>query len=269
MKKLVVFLALIVVATISQPALGQTANQKKQLNLIEEEIDDLKSEIRKDEKQLKAENRKEQIGLQRKLREAEMKADPRRAKNTDAMAVAKTEAALLRTQIDSMENVLVFEDSELNFKRQELDGLVADRKEMLTTWLSEEEVLPEMVTDLKRHRYQNSNVVEREELVINKIKNNLNGAVDPAGSDGGYKVIFDNKYLLPTTFILQGIDGSEKLAVALGAKTRETHYVLPGHYQVKYIVNGRRSKKVDPLFIDGSKHFYESEPCFGFVYKSR
>lgn len=268
MKKLVVFLVLIAVAAISQQVNGQTAHQKKQLNLIEEEIDRVESEILKEEKRLKDENRAEEIVLQRKIKEAEMRADPRRAKSTEAMAIAKEEVIGLNHQLDSLKSQALF-TWETELKKEELDELRQTRKEMLAVWTTQDVFIPETMTRVKKNRYQNSNVIEREELVINKIKDNLNGAVDPAGADGGYKVIFDNKYVLPTTFILQGVDGGERFAVSLGAKTKEIHYVLPGRYLVKYIVNGRLSTKADPLTIDGTKHFYESEPCFAFVYKSR
>ena len=268
MRNLVVILVLMVVATIGQQVNGQTAYQKKQLGLIEREINRVESEILKEEKKLKDENRAARTVLQRQLKLAEIKADPRRAKTTDAIALAKVEVAELVKQLDSL-NEPVIDTWEISAKREELDGLQKERKEMIASWSSQEVTLPQTMTRVKKNRYQNSNVVEREELVLNKIKGNLNDAVNPVGSEGGYKVIFDNKYVLPTTFVLEGLDGGERLAVSLGAKTKEIHYVLPGRYYVKYIVNGRLLQTVDPLNIDGLKHFYESEPCFGFVYKSR
>ncbi len=268
MKKLVVFLVLMAVAAIGQSVFGQTAYQKKQFNIVELEIKRIESEILKEEKRLKVESRAEESVLQRKLRMAELKTDPRRAKSTEEVATAKEEVAKLNQQMSDLKKYHN-ETPELVLKKDELDDLMFKRNEMLANWSSQEETLPQTITRIKKNRYQNSNVVEREELVLNKIKNNLNGAIDPAGSDGGYKVIFDNKYSLPTTFILEGLNGGERLAVSLGAKTKETHYVLPGRYQVKYVVNGRPSTKVDVLTVDGLKHFYETEPCFGFVYKSR
>ncbi len=268
MRHLVVILVLMAAAAIGQSVFGQSLHQKTQFSIIEREIDRIKSEILKEEKRLKVETRAEELVLQRKLRIAEQKMDPRRAKSTEEVAAAKEEVAKLNQQMSDLKEYHN-ETPELVQKKDELDDLTFKRSEMIANWYSQEETLPQTITRVKKNRYQNSNVVEREELVLNKIKNNLNGAIDPAGSEGGYKVIFDNKYVLPTTFILQGIDGGEKLAVSLGAKTKEIHYVLPGRYYVKYVVNGHSLQKVDPLTIDGSKHFYESEPCFGFVQKGK
>lgn len=268
MRNLVVILVLVAVAAISQQVNGQTTHQKKQLSLIEREIDRVKSEILKEEKILKEENKTERIALQRQLKLAEMKTDPRRVKSTEEITAAKAEVVKLNQQLDSLSKPAT-DTWEISAKREELDGLQTKRKEMIAGWSNSEVALPQTMTKVKKNRYQNSNVIEREELVLNKIKNNINGAVDPAGSEGGYKVIFDNKYVMSTTFILQGIDGGEKLAISLQPKTKETHYVLPGRYLVKYVVNGRPLQKMDPLTIDGSKHYYESEPCFGFVQKAR
>ena len=126
---------------------------------------------------------------------------------------------------------------------------------MIERWTSPEYNIPREMSCITKRRRERSNVIRRQELVLSKIEGNLNSTVNPGVSEGGYKVIFDNKYSLNTTFILLGVDGGQRLAVSLAGKTKERHYILPGRYVVEYYVAGRKMNEVGRLTIDGEAHF--------------
>lgn len=267
MKNLIIFLAFIAVAVISQPISGQTRHEKKQLDLIEEEISRVEVEIRNLEKKFKINQAKKKSELQRRLQILERQADPRRAQSVEEIEAAVAEIAVVKEQLNAVDSKMSTMDMELKYI--ELGELQEQRQNLINRWTAPSNNMPKEISVFSKNRRQRANVVRREELVLSKIETNLSAVEPNAGEYGGYKVIFDNKYGLNTTFVLRGLDGGERLAISLGPRTKEVHHVLPGRYVIEYHVNGRRLEATRPLTIDGQRHFYESEPCFGFVYMSR
>jgi len=266
MKQIVVFLVLVIVAIASQSVWGQTAQEKSQMRFLEKEIDNLKNEIVDLEKGLEKEKAMAVFQLKKEVKQLEMQADPKRAQTVEEIESAKKSKVQIEAKIDSVESIYSY--WELEMKKEELDNLKEKRKEILASWVDSDEI-PKELTILTKNRRLRANTIRREELVLSKIEDNISQQISPSGSEGGYKVIFDNKYSLGTTFILRGVDGGQRLAISLSPRTKERHYVLPGRYLVEYIVNGRKLSVISNLMVDGEKHYYESEPCFGFVYKSR
>lgn len=273
MKKMFMFLALIACIAISQqPLFGQTTRQERnQLNLLENEIANLQTEVIQQEKFLEREKHEVQFELWKELRRLEIQADPRRAASIDEIEWTKTEMGRIKLQIDSVESIS--SSQELEFKKTQLAQFQDQRDQLIQNYLFPDQSIPKEMGNLTKNRRQNSNVIRREELVLAKIENNIGGpyaAVDPNVEPTGYKVIFDNKYSLSTTFVLLPMNGGEKIAINLAPRSRTDNYILPGKYLVEFYVNGRRRDDLtSPLTIDGSSHSYEGESCFGFVFKSR
>jgi len=267
------FLAVVACLVISQQTLfGQTTRQEKnQLALLESEIVRLENIIVQDTKTLEKDKHEVQFELWKELRRLELQADPRRAASVAEIEWAKNEMERIKLQIDSVESISPSQDFE--FKKTQLTQLQDQRDQLIQTYLFPDQTIPKEMGKLTKSRRQNSNVIRREELVLVKIENNIGGtgaAINPNDEATGYKVIFDNKYSLSTTFALVPLNGGEKLSINLAPRTRADSYVLPGKYLVEFYVNGRkRDELTSPLTIDGTSHQYEGESCFGFVYKSR
>ena len=268
MRNLMIFLALVVIVIIGQPSFAQTKHERKQLSWLEKEISRVEVEIKNLEKEFKINQAKKRSELTRRLQIVERQADPSFAKSVQELEAAIIEVPQIKEQINLVDKQM--STLEMELKYIELGELQEKRQEMLAGWIIPSNNMPREMNVITKNRRQRANVVRREELVLSKIETNLAVAVEPnSGEYSGYKVIFDNKYGLSTTFILRGLDGGEKLAVSISPRTKEVHHVLPGRYIVEYHVNGRRLEKTKTLTIDGQRHFYESEPCFGFVYMSR
>ncbi len=267
MKKLILLLIFLLAASMGHSVFAQTAQEKQQMKLIEREVSRLESELKSFQRELDKQKRLEVYKLKRQLREAEKLADTRRNKDLESVAWANSAKDSLLLEIDSIE--AINSNLDIEYKLEEIFNMRQKREEMIERWTSPEYNVPREMSCITKRRRQRSNAIRREELVLSKIEGNLNSAINPAGSEGGYKVIFDNKYSLNTTFILKAVDGGQRLAVSLAGKTKERHYVLPGIYAVEYYVAGRKVNEVDRLSIDGEIHYYETEPCFGFVYKAR
>jgi len=273
MEKIVFVLALIALMVVGQEtASGQTTrHEKNQLALLEAEISKLEKEILQEERSLAREKHGVQYQLRQQVRRLEIQADPRRAQSIAQVDWAKAELERVKLQIDSVGRVS--STPEIEKLKGDLAQLEEQRVEMIQGFLSPDYSVPREMGVVTKKRRQRANVIRREELVLSKIENNIGGpaaAINPNNDQAGYKVIFDNKYSLSTTFVLQPLNGSERLAVSLSPRSKETHYLLPGVYLVEFYVNGARADYLTSrLTVDGTRHYYEGEPCFGFAYKSR
>lgn len=267
MKKLIFFMISMILFSISHSAFAQTSQEKEQFKIIEREIKLLESELKSYQKGFDKQKKVEAYQLKRELREIERFTDARQNKDIESLVLAKQIKDSLTSQIDSIESIT--SNLDIEYKLEELFNMRRKREEMIERWTSPEYNVPREMSCITKRRRERSNVIRREELVLSKIEGNLNSTVNPGVSEGGYKVIFDNKYSLNTTFILLGVDGGQRLAVSLAPKTKERHYVLPGIYLVEAYVSGRKVGQARRLTVDGEAHSYETEPCFGFVYKER
>jgi hypothetical protein len=266
MKKVIVLLVFVFIGSCNL-VYGQTRHEKNQLNILESEISKVESVIDKLENKLEKEKKLEIFVLKKKISIAKKYGDPRVATDFAQVNTVKAENVLLNAKIDSIESIN--STIEINLRKTDLVSLQLEREEMITAWTSPQYSIPREMRVITKNRRQRSNVVRREELVLSKIESNLNQSVIPTSTEGGYKIIFDNQYSLNTTFILRGVNGGSKLAVSIAPKQKERHYVIPGNYLVEYYVGGRKLSTVSKLTVDGEVAYYESEPCFGFVYKSR
>ncbi len=128
--------------------------------------------------------------------------------------------------------------------------------------------VPVEVSRYNKNRRSRANVLRVDELVISKIEQNISSAISPGGQESGYKVIFDNMYMRPATYIVTSA-GMARLAVTVEAKTRRTKFLMPGVYMVETYINGKKQELVNKLTIDGQVHDYKGESCFNFVYTPR
>lgn len=248
MKQLIVFLLLVFIASHS---MAQSAYEKEKMNLIESEI----SRLEKKQAKLKKELDREKNDQILKLRE-----DLARYKNLSSYT---EEVDRIQAKIDSIENIE--SNFELDLLGFNLEYYQNERLKLITSWIEQD--VPKELSIYHKNRRSRANVIRREELVLSKIEANISQSIEGGVAESGYKVIFDNKYSLNVTFILKSLDGSQRFAISLAPRTKERHYILPGRYQVECIISGRRFKDVSYLNIDGQQHFYETEPCFGFVLK--
>lgn len=266
MKNVVVLLLVVLLGSTFGLAYGQTRHEKRQLTFLEEEIGDVEKEIYKFGEELQKEKRLKIFQLKKKISDSKKYGDPRVAADFNQVNIAKTEQDYLNAKIDSIESIN--STYEIQLKNAYLDKLQNKRVEMIASWTRPNNSIPREMRVITKNRRQRSNIVRREELVLSKIEGNIK-QVKAESSEGGYKIIFDNQYSLNTTFILRGVDGGQRLSVSVAPKTKERHNVIPGNYLVEYYVGGRKSSTVSKLTVDGEIHYYETEPCFGFAYKSR
>jgi len=272
MKKLLVFLVVVALMVAGQQEIfGQMSrNEQNRLSLLESEITQKEKTLSLAEKNLGREKNRAQFLLRQELRKLELQSDPRRAASMAEIEWAKTQIEIIKTKMDSIESVV--STTQIDIYRNDLLLLQKKRQEMMAEFI--DQPIPRQMSRLTKNRHRNSNVVRREELVLGKIENNIGStstaAIDPARQETGYKVIFDNKNSQSVTFILNPLDGGERLAINLAPRTRVVNYILPGRYLVYFYVNGRKREDLSaPLTIDGTRHQYEGENCFGFVYKAR
>jgi len=267
MKKVLVLLSVMIFGAFIYTANGQTGQQKKQMGLLDSEISKTEAQISSLEKKFEKEKKLNVFELKKKISRIKKNGNPRVSIDFDQTLNVKTEVNHLNAQIDSIESIA--QSNEIAIKKGELAGFQLKRTEMIASWVKPENSIPREMRVLTKNRRQRSNVIRREELVLSKIESNINQEVDATPSEGGYKIIFDNQYGLNTTFILKGLDGGQRLSVNVAPKTKERHHVIPGNYLVEYYVGGRKLSTVTKLTVDGEIHYYETEPCYGFAYKSR
>lgn len=280
MKKLVVFLVLMVVATIGQQVNGQTSYQKKQLSLLENEINRLEGEIMKDVKESQSENRAATMALERKLHQAEIKADPRRAKSTESLAIAKKEIASLQAQIDSIAS-LTPETWETSLKREELAELYEERKEMLASWYNQGTSLPQKMNKRTMRRYKNGYEIKREEFSFSKTKllhsqNYESGKESiyvsaqaepdlPLITDLGNLVLMKNDYVLPVQIMVKPLNGGEVFSTVLDSHSEDYKYFVPGVYDVTFIVG--RTFTTKRMTVDMNERRLMGKVCINYIYQ--
>ncbi len=270
MKKLVIFLVLMTVVVIGQPVFGQTAQEKKQMTLVEREISRLESELHSLERAEGRRTAQNKFNLRIKIRELEPQADPRRAKSEEGMLWAKSQINSLQLQIDSIDSLA--ESFEISYKREDLAAYQDQRQAMLDRWTAPKNSIPREMRVVTKNRRLRANTIRREELVLTKIESNLEGSqiIRPLPQGAGYQIILDNKSPHLVTFMLKGISGGESVSFTLGPRTKERHSVLPDVYLVEFYMNGRKiqSAELSKMTIDGQVRYYEGEPVFGYAYKS-
>jgi hypothetical protein len=90
--------------------------------------------------------------------------------------------------------------------------------------------------------------LRRQELALQKSGGNKNS---------GLKVIVANDFYLPVQFI---IEGPEKMSLLLDRRSRKDINLLPGEYEVKFLVNN--SERASKKFVVGANtHIFKGDEC--------
>lgn len=253
------------VASLSHSISGQTAQEKRQMRIIENEISRLESDLKHLKKKFEKDKKIEIYHLRRELRELDI--SYRRNGGDQSQDWFEDTKDSLQFRIGFVESIT--SNLDIEFKLEELNEMRKKREAMIEEWTRPERNVPREMSWTTKRRRQRSNTIRREELTLSKIEENINQTINPSGKEGGYKIILHNEYSLNTTFILKGLDGGQRLAVSLPPKTKSRHYVLPDTYIVECWVAGRRQNQVYELTVDGQVHHHDEEPCFGFIHKAR
>lgn len=163
---------------------------------------------------------------------------------------------------------------DLNWKWNRIEKLVKDRDRIYDrVYISNQ--IPREMGDKTVHRRLNSNIVRRQEMVIGKIENSVNGTSVSVASissqpgmitNDGYKVIFHNVYCSNVVFKIEPVDGGDRTAYCLKSGQKEIHYLLPGRYLIHYLSDGVELCSPQILNIDGQVRTYEGESCYNFAY---
>ncbi|MDP2944474.1 MAG: hypothetical protein Q8N57_02790 [bacterium] len=88
-------------------------------------------------------------------------------------------------------------------------------------------------------------------------------------ANSGYKIIVANDYPLPVSFIIRSVNGGDRKTVLLGPSKKADIYLIPGSYLVSFERGGTQYGSDRLLTIDGATHIYNGEECFGFAYMPR
>src|SRR5680860_74651 len=294
MKNLVI-LALLVVATIGQ---GFSQTMKEKINLTESQIKEISSDLKRSEKNFKSGKAKQLAELKRDYRKWQIAGS--RSDDKTEIANALKATTRLQSQIDSINALTSNEeiDAQRDFlkswqdKKAELIAQFMEVKSSKKTALANstditklvalkpakelkekadiyDRRIPTEVTNLHYGRRTRSQELQVNDLVLVTVANNMNHAIIPTVSEGGLRVIFDNMYVEPVSFIVRAVNGIARKPIVVDQGKREAHNLLPGKYTVELYINGHISGAPRLLTIDGQTASYKGELCFGFVYAPR
>jgi hypothetical protein len=266
----ILFGLLIAVAVVGANgvAFGQTKQEKKQISLLEREISSVQNEIQVLRKRLASVSEAEISSVKTDI-------DSLRAlfsRSTDPKLVdkyskltRKRQKELSSLEIKAAGNMAI--EKELSALNDKLANLQHERDFIFSQYAATPDVPKEMLK-IEQKRRLRSNVVRREELVLEKIENNL-GKVEPSGNKAGYKVILDNQYHSRITFKIVAINGGDIQSSVVDSRKKETIYLLPGSYTVSFFNGGTQIGNPRSMTIDGRTHTYLGEECFNFAYMPR
>lgn len=177
-----------------------------------------------------------------------------------------------REYLNFVDSAKLMAEAEIIAKQKKIVYLEQQRDKIFDRYTTTEKLSGE-IGRYEFNRRQRSENLRRQELVLQKIEANMS-SVNPSQSGtskAGYKVILENKYVLPVTFVIQPLNGGETKSVMLSSGTKGIIYLIPGSYTVSFMKNGN-GEVLGPnrnLRIDGSEHLYDGENCFGFAFTSR
>lgn len=139
--------------------------------------------------------------------------------------------------------------------RERLVYLQETRNGMITEWVTEEIPL-EMSKPIMKKRLR-SNVVRREELLIDHLKN---GDAQKDSNYDALKVILDNKTYQSASFHLFNEGNNKAYSFTVSGKEKQAHVVEPGSYLVKIYQDGSL-KGSHRIKLTGEVKQYENEYC--------
>ncbi len=165
---------------------------------------------------------------------------------------------------------LTYIRNEINRKKEQIADLQKYRDNIFLSFTLTREV-PKEASRREIKLRQRGNYLRRQELVIEKVEANLS-SVNPSNlsaTNGGYKVIVANDYVMPVTFIITPIDGGEDKTIVIDPFKKINIYLLPGKYSVSTLNGSSQSCADKQLTINGSTHIFKGEECFNFIYMPR
>lgn len=153
----------------------------------------------------------------------------------------------------------------LDYKRSERASEVLNKQLALDIVSGEKNTsnLPAHVTQLELRRYEQAAKIERENLSTKKSLREV------LVSEDGLEGIIGNDYFLPITFELIPVNGGEKTAFLLEAKTKTKADLIPGDYVVRFLNGGREVCSPALMRVSLQKKFYKGESCHWFIYMPR
>lgn len=154
-------------------------------------------------------------------------------------------------------------DAKLSSLTEKLVRLQAQRDSLIWRFISDEKIPRELSPGELKARLR-ANIVRRQEMVLGKIESGL--LTDTDGQQRGLKVIVANDYWRDITFKINPTNGGERVSVNVVPGKQDEIFLIPGNYIVSYFVGGQEVGQPQPLTIDGAKHKYRNQDCFGFVY---
>jgi hypothetical protein len=264
------FLMLMVVAIVGNVD-GQSIQDK--IRFIDKAVITASTELKKAKHNLGTEKSK----AMKEVKKLERK--NRKSKTTGSLSVELV--ILIKEKVDSISRItsnkeIAQKTADLNYWKEEKLLLIKSMLGVYTNKLTADSVIAADVRSLpvEISRYHHSrrlrvNNLRRENLVLNKIEQNISSSISPSGQESGYKIIFDNMYREAVDFMVCSTDGAGRTSVMVDPGTMRTKYMLPGRYVVQFVVNGCSSGKSRVLNIDGQTSDYKGEACFGFVYMPR
>lgn len=283
MKKMFMFLVLMVVATIGQSVFAQNS-----INLVERQIKAASADVDRSTKKFELEKSRKIAELTREVKHKTavgLRANTSKGRESAANTLKK-----LNAQIDSVSKLPT--NAEVQTKTKLLANLQQQQKALSEAQLAiqskptlikdstpgsvkeskktvvdpYDRSIPTRLTKLDRNQRSRSHSTRLDELVIAKVEQNINAILVPAGQTGGYKVVFDNMYTQTVDFKVVSINGIIREPIVLDPGTKQVEYLLPGKYRVEFYVNGHMSGQPRTLTIDGQTCSYKGIDCFGYVY---
>lgn len=165
---------------------------------------------------------------------------------------------------------LTYVRNEIGRKKQKIFDLQNERDNIFLGFATTREVSKEVSRREVKLR-QRGNYLRRQELTLQKVESNLS-SVDPSGlsgTDGGYKVIVANDYIMTVTFVISPMDGGEEKTIVIDAHKKIDVYLVPGRYLVSALSESVASYTDKQMTINGSTHIFKGEECFNFIYMPR
>jgi len=277
MKKVVfaLFATLVAVSAFAQP----TRQQRKQLDMLEEEITREKIALVKLEGSLYPDYSQKITALQAEsdsvkqiVPPADSIAAAKRALET-RLLVEKNQKQIIHLTAASAEAYKNAEiEANIETKKNKIRELEEQRDRIFFSVATTDEIPREMDRCTTRRRH-NANHIRREELVLQKVESGLNGqsgqSITPVADSAGFMIILHNDYALPIQFSIAGINGGDTKSYVLRKGEKTKVYLIPGQYMVTFLRGGNTIGHPVVLTIDGSVHNYMGEDCFGFAYMPR
>lgn len=254
---------------------AQTRQENRQIRDLEAEITRLQSQANRLKNQ--QEDTTYLVALERRVSSSiaaltSDTADPSDVASYQRAQVQLREKQALLTQIrNDRKQASVANQSlqlEINGLYARISQLESSRRAIFDRYATTEDIPRELTQNTMRRRQQ-SNVVRREELSLEVLKN-LPVYGDTVGEVIRFKVIVENNLIFDATFDIVPIDGGLSLPVVVPPNSKETIFLVPGNYMV-LCTNNATGKIVGAkaMGVDRMVKIVKGEECHGFTASPR